>query len=451
MKLHTKQAEVAKSNKRFKVLRAGRRAGKTTYETEEIKAALALSETQNLYLANTEEQSQNLIWFPLKKELPHTCFSESRGIVTVPNRLNTTSSLLVGSWEKREKYRGMSFDNIFFDEVDTMKFFMRDWEDIFRPTLADRLGRAYFAGTPKVSNPNLGRLQRAYGNDPDWGFYTFTAFDNPQISPKEMENARKTLSKASFDQEWLAIYNDEHLAIFRPDAVASLFTNIVPTGTRYLTFDPSGAGRDFNVFAIWEGWNLIKVIKIQHLQLEEKIQMIRSLMSEYKIARSNVAIDAIGVGEDIANSQQLEGVIPFKSSYAPFKTSQEITAIDAKGTLRTDKLTSDFQDLRAQCVYWLAKKVNRGEAAVTEQNRDVRHEIEQELLVLTEAENKSKVAVIPKDEVKTIIGRSPDITDTMIMRAYFDIRGTIIRDTEDFDSRADTIIANMFNSQESIH
>ena len=449
MNLHKGQIKVAQDVKRYKVLKCGRRSGKTTYAIEEIKVALFTQETSNLYLANTEEQTKNIIWRALKKHIPEKYFKEN-GELTVPNNKGTTSILYLGSWKKRESYRGMSFDNIFFDETDTMTNFINDWEDIFRPTLADRLGNAYFLGTPKITNPNLKRLAQTNKNNDDWGFYAFTAKDNPQIDPKEIENAKQTLSHESFVQEWMARYNDETLALFKTDAIIDLFTNTVEKGLRYLSYDPAGLGNDYNVFSVWEGWDLIKVDKIRNMTFEDKVQKIRELQITYKIPMSRSVIDGIGVGEDLGNTAQLEGIIVFKSSYAPFKTSKEITVLDSTGHIRTDKMISDFANLRAQCVMYLAKKVNKREIAVSEKDRDIQQEIEEELLALTEAENKSKISIIPKGEIKVIIGRSPDITDTMIMRAYFDIRDSLISEQKSISfSHMKNMMSSVYQEDES--
>jgi len=42
-----------------------------------------------------------------------------------------------------------------------------------------------------------------------------------------------------------------------------------------------------------------------------------------------------------------------------------------------------------------------------------------------EAEDKRKTQLIPKEDIKRIIGHSPDISDSLAMRMYYEIRDTV--------------------------
>ena len=67
MRLHDKQKTIVKSNARFKVIRAGRRGGKTTLEVEEMLFCAVSKKDRNIfYLAPTQSQARDIIWEALK-------------------------------------------------------------------------------------------------------------------------------------------------------------------------------------------------------------------------------------------------------------------------------------------------------------------------------------------------------------------------------------------------
>ena len=44
-----------------------------------------------------------------------------------------------------------------------------------------------------------------------------------------------------------------------------------------------------------------------------------------------------------------------------------------------------------------------------------------------EKSSKGKIRVIPKSDIKTLIGRSPDLLDTILMRAVFEVLNVVKR------------------------
>lgn len=70
MQLHDKQKDIVTSTARFKVIRAGRRSGKTTLEVEDMAfRALSKANTPIFYIAPTQVQARAIIWEALKKRL----------------------------------------------------------------------------------------------------------------------------------------------------------------------------------------------------------------------------------------------------------------------------------------------------------------------------------------------------------------------------------------------
>ena len=83
----------------------------------------------------------------------------------------------------------------------------------------------------------------------------------------------------------------------------------------------------------------------------------------------------------------------------------------------------NYQNLKTQCYYKLADLINKGQVGVTcpdpEMSKAILEELEQ---VRSKDQDKdSKLKMIPKDNVKDILGRSPDFSDAMAMRMFYEI------------------------------
>ena len=126
--LHHKQREINFHPARFKVIRAGRRGGKTIFEREnDCFKAVEKSGRLILYLAKTKDQARNIMWEELKHRLNPigTRVNESKWLeMKVPSQDGGTSIIRVGGWENREIHRGMAYDHVGFDEVDSLKNFL---------------------------------------------------------------------------------------------------------------------------------------------------------------------------------------------------------------------------------------------------------------------------------------------------------------------------------------
>lgn len=208
MKLTPAQAEVVKSRKRFRVLVAGRRFGKTQLAVEEMLGfAVRPGDGWSVaYIAPTFSMARDIAWLALKKRLAPVTVSanDSRLEITVKTASGGQSTVKVRSWEAIETLRGQAFDFIVIDETASLKSFWEGWEEVLRPTLTDRTGHAMFIGTPKGFN-HFYDLSNAHEKSPgEWETFRFTTYDNPHIPKEEIDAAKAQLPEDTFAQEYLA-------------------------------------------------------------------------------------------------------------------------------------------------------------------------------------------------------------------------------------------------------
>jgi len=439
MILHPHQRKVSGSTRRFKVTRGGRRGGKTVLKQEtmlfkgiskNIPLARQFKERSVIFIAPTQRQARTIVWESLKGRLAKIGEpNESRLEMAIPNEEGGTTTIFVGGWENRENYRGMSnVVHIEFDEVDTMKDFFIGWQEIFRPMLMETGGSAGFGGTPKKENPNLRRLEKIAEEDPEWGAFHFTSWDNPAIPRAELEKAREEMDNDTYQQEIMAEYVDNAGALFKYTALVDMFSNTITKDLeKYLVIDVADDGSDKTVFSFWEGLECYRIEKFAQLTTESIINQTREYAAQERIPYSQIVVDAIGVGAGVASSSLLDGVVTFKSSYGAIKTDADPTKLPNVHYTKDAPLISEYANLRSQCIFTLADLVNKHEIAVKVPDIRIKEAIIEELATYQDAsKGDGKRLATMKEDVKAIIGRSPDISDTLIMRMYFVVKGKLV-------------------------
>ena len=205
--LHENQKKLALSSKRFKVVVCGRRFGKTTWAVEEMKASALYQPNPVRYFATTADQARDIVWLPLKEAIIGTpnfiSKDETRMEMWVKSPLGFTNVIKVAGWENIETARGKKTGLAVLDEVDSMRNFEGNWNEVLRPTLTDTKGSGIFMGTPK-GYKSLYRLSQRPAQDDDFEFFHFTSYDNPLLDPTEIDKAKYEMSANQFAQEYLA-------------------------------------------------------------------------------------------------------------------------------------------------------------------------------------------------------------------------------------------------------
>lgn len=429
MILHEQQKKIVASRARFKVVRAGRRGGKTSLTLEDICFdAVSDKDRPIFFLAPTQKQAREIIWEMLKTRLAGIGEpNEGRLEMKVPTQKGGHSLIQVAGWENRENFRGKPAYKIVFDEVDTCRDFFIGWQEIFRPTLIDFNGKAIFIGTPKKENPNLRRLEKIAQTDTDFACFHFTSWDNPYLDRRELEKAKIELDYDTYRQEIMAEYLDNIGSLFRYDALIDTFSNtITKNNEKYLTVDIAEDGSDKTIFSFWEDLEEYRREEFARLNTEGIISQIREYAAQDRIPYSHIAVDAIGIGAGVASSSLLDGIIGFKSSYQAIHTDINIIRPPNIGYLKEAPLITDYKNLRSQCIFILADKINNHKIASRVTGRFKENIIEELSNYQDVSRGDGKRMATQKEDIKEIIGRSPDHSDCWIMRMYFEIMSRLL-------------------------
>lgn len=231
MVLHPKQNEIAEDTHRFRVLRCGRRFGKTILACEEIKGVVLSKPSYVTYFATTYQQARDIAWETLKKELKPVAITinESRLEMRLRSLKGGESVLQLRGWEAIESERGKKNDFLVLDEVASYRNFWIGWQEVLRPTLTDTRGEALFPSTPKGYN-HFYDLCNLELKDDEWKSFHYTSWDNPFLPTDELEKAKASLPPERFAQEYEASFQKTEGLVYKEFSRQKHLYDKLPSG-----------------------------------------------------------------------------------------------------------------------------------------------------------------------------------------------------------------------------
>lgn len=298
--------------------------------------------------------------------------------------------------------------------------------------IVTRLGRrknSEYNLTPKLLecfNPDKGHIYQRYyklwkeGQLPPYRkFIKALPTDNPHTTKEyivQLQSAdritRERLLLGNFE------YDDDPGTLVRYDAIMDLFTNTVDNSTeRFITCDVARFGSDKTVIIVWEGLKAYIIEVYEGLATDSVARKIAQLAQIERVPYSHIVIDETGVGSGVVD--MLRGVKGFISNARPLENPL------------THK-PENYANLKTQCIYRMADLISSHKVAVRVENeqgvillspqyrQELIEEIEQWKARDIDKDGKAKVRA--KDEIKTVLGRSPDISDAFMMRAFFEYK-----------------------------
>lgn len=249
---HPKQIEFLEAQAKRKVIRAGRRGGKTVGIA--ILACMAfLAGRRVLYAAPTQDQFERF-WFEVKR-----CFERDidakrltkNEIKHAIERPGTENRIRAKTAWNAETLRGDYADLLILDEWQLMN--EDAWQVVGAPMLLDNDGDAVFiytppsirsAGVSKAKDPlHAAKLFKKAKADETgrWQTFHFSSLDNPHLSRDALNEITQDITRRVYEQEILAIDKDDNpLALWTRDMIEPFRTTMVPAFQRIVVgVDPS--------------------------------------------------------------------------------------------------------------------------------------------------------------------------------------------------------------------
>jgi hypothetical protein len=229
--------------------------------------------------------------------------------------------------------------------------------------------------------------------------------DNPHISEHYVstlktldENSRQRLLYGNW--EW----DDSPDAMIDYRAIVGMWGNTHLHDKHqqlYITVDVARLGNDKSVIMVWQGLEVVHITSIPKNTINELEAAIKEIQNYYKVPHHHIIADEDGVGGGLVDYMGIQGFV---------NNSRAING-------------ENYQNLKTQCYYHLAKCINQGQVLIS--TKDHKNELVEELEQVRsyKSDVDSKLRILPKEKVKQNLGRSCDFSDAMAMRMWFDLEG----------------------------
>lgn len=211
--LHAAQKEVYHSQAQFTVLACGRRFGKTELGKDKIINSILDKPKPYFYLVPTYTDMLQL-WDEF--------LELGRGIILDHPKNERRMKFATGgmlwffSSESVDRMRGKAYAGGIIDEAATIPNLEYAWDRVIFPALTDHSGWAWFLSSFRGRNYFWQLYNR--GQDslfPDWASFSFVTADNPHMPSHQIELAQRSMAQKAFEEEYLAIPNDDFGSVFR--------------------------------------------------------------------------------------------------------------------------------------------------------------------------------------------------------------------------------------------
>ena len=238
--------------------------------------------------------------------------------------------------------------------------------------------------------------------EPFKAFIQALPVDNPHL-PKSYLETLRNLPKRERDRLYYGRWESgDDNQLISNDAMNNIFTNsfVSRSNHNYIVVDVARKGKDKSVIMRWNGFIVEEIIEYSKNTITELASVVKSMTTKHKIPMSNVIVDESGVGGGLVDILRCKGFVGGSKALGG----------------------ENYFNLRTQCLYYLADRINKNEIYVmTDPSRInvIIEELEQIKSDINDGD--SKLKVISKDDVKSNIGRSPDYSDTLSMRMYFEL------------------------------
>lgn len=199
------------------------------------------------------------------------------------------------------------------------------------------------------------------------------------------------------------------------DSIIDLFTNtlegqgsLVNVPEKYFTADVARYGSDKITMGTWKGFDLSKIVWKQHRGIDQTASDVKEELRTDRIPYSHAVADDDGVGGGVVDI--VRGIKGFVGNSSP---------IPVKGR------KENYRNLRSQCGFMIAEKIMKHEVAISAQIDEATKEMiieDLQQLKKKETNDEAVLQLIPKEEIKEALGRSPDFSDMIMMRMYFELK-----------------------------
>ena len=247
---HAKQALIDNCNLKRRIIKAGRRGGKTTWASRH--SVLKAQEGRRiLYIAPVTIQTDSY-W-----EMCTDWLSDAIAIGLVKKNetkrtldyVKTGGRIEARTGNKPDHLRGGWGDDIILDEYAFQNPII--WNKVCQPMMLDTNGTTTFISTPNFRNHFYLLYLKAL-NNPRWAEFAFSSLDNPHLSKEALDDLTEDMTEEDYKAEILAEFVPGEGQVFSLD-IEDFYSNPVleeHKGHRLVAGLDWGNRKDFTALSI---------------------------------------------------------------------------------------------------------------------------------------------------------------------------------------------------------
>ena len=181
----------------------------------------------------------------------------------------------------------------------------------------------------------------------------------------------------------------------------------LPKGYKYISCDVARFGKDKTVIIYWNGLRAEKIKVLDTNTITEASEIIKEIQRTEEVPLNNIIVDDDGIGGGVRDILRCKG----------FNNNGKV--INGE----------NYQNLKTQCYYKLAEYINAGKIYVQTNNTSIKEYMTKELEQVRrdKIDRDTKLAIVSKEKVKNILGRSPDYSDALMMRMFYELKKNLGR------------------------
>jgi len=244
--------------------------------------------------------------------------------------------------------------------------------------------------------------------DSDKKFIQALPTDNPHLPQSYLDsllslddNSKQRLYYGNWE------YDNDPAKLIDYEKIQNIFTNeFIEGGQKYISADIARFGSDKMVIMVWSGFRVIDMFTLGKSSVTETAQAIRDLANKHSVPLSNIIADEDGVGGGVVDILKCKG---FVNNSKPLPVEGQIV---------------QYQNLKTQCYFKLAEMIQTDRVFVLCKESTIVDDITKELeqVKRDKIDSDGKLQLLSKEKVKSFIGRSPDYSDALMMRMYFEFQ-----------------------------
>lgn len=234
--------------------------------------------------------------------------------------------------------------------------------------------------------------------------------DNPHLPVSYLEsllslddNSKQRLYYGNWE------FDNDPAKLIDYEKIQNIFTNdFIEIGEMFISADIARFGSDKMVVMVWSGFRVIDIVTMGKSSITDIAQLIRDLAFKHKVPLTNIVADEDGVGGGVVDIVRCKGFV---------NNSKAMTV---------ENVVVQYQNLKTQCYFKLAEMIQAGQIYVKCDESVIIDEMTKELeqVKRDKIDSDGKLRLLSKEDVKKLIGRSPDYSDALMMRMYFCFKQT---------------------------